>query len=570
VRWLSFHRGEAAVNRRWLPNFVLLVGLLLAAGFLAGPVFAAPKDAAALKLDHDAIYSDYLATKFSDAEKKIKQALAMCKDGACSPKVRAQLHRDLGIVYIIGSKRNEDGKREFAEAIRSDPNIGLIKDLTTPELETIFASAYGADGAEGDAGSPAGGEDIVHRAPREQVVMTPLPLYAKLADGVAAAKVQVRYKSFGATEWKTAEMRKIKAGYGIELSCLDVGSTTGELKYYIQAFDAGGDVVAANGSRSSPHTVSIKNALSGDAPHLPGRSAPVQCANTGECPPDLPGCPSSKAKRHGDKGWGATCEASSECQDGLACKDGACQTDDGKGKEPVTCKSAEDCEAGQSCTEGVCGGEPARPAKKNWLSFSVQQDSLLLPSSPDACSAMQTYTCFFNTGDLYDGTPLADAGTNKINGGFGLATTRVLVGFDRLLGDNLTAGVRLGYAFRGGPTKKPDGKAFLPLHFELRASYWFGSKPLGKKGLRPYVVAAGGIAEVDASVLVIVDDPTSDTGTYKLAAWRKTGQSFVAGGAGAVFALNPNSGLLLEVKLQEMLGASGTAITLSGGYAFGL
>jgi hypothetical protein len=58
-----------------------------------------------------------------------------------------------------------------------DPNIGLIKELTTPELETVFAAAWSLDTSDLAGGSGASGEDIVHRPPREQAVMTPLPLY---------------------------------------------------------------------------------------------------------------------------------------------------------------------------------------------------------------------------------------------------------------------------------------------------------------------------------------------------------------------------------------------------------
>jgi len=102
----------------------------------------------------------------------------------------------------------------------------------------------------------------------------------------------------------------------------------------------------------------------------------------------------------------------------------------------------------------------------------------------------------------------------------------------------------------------------------VRAAYWLGTKPLSQKGIRPYLVAAGGLAQVDATVVVIVDEATGDP--LRLAAWRKTGQMFVAGGAGLVYALKANSGILLELKVQEMFGTPGTAMTLSGGYTFGL
>jgi hypothetical protein len=557
-----------------------VLGLVLAVLFVARAGRAAPKDAAALRLDHEAIYNDYLATKFGDAERKLKQALAMCQGAACSAKVRAQLHRDLGIVYVVGLKRDEDAKREFAEAFKSDPGIALIKDLTTPEIERAFAAARSGAGGGGDSGgdtaaeapepAASGGGDIAHRGPPEQLVQTPVPIYARLAEGVTASKVQVRYKPFGA-EWKTIEMKKMKAGYGIEIPCVDVGAT-GDFKYYIQALDAEGSAVATSGTRSAPHVVAIKNEISGDPPHLPARPPPAQCASSADCPPDLPGCPSGKkGKKHGDKGWGASCDASSDCQEGLMCKEGSCQNDEGGGKSlGASCKTAEDCESGQTCVEGVC--QTPVPAKKNWISLSVQQDTMLLPSAQQVCTTMETYTCFFSTNELYDGVPIDDA--NTVAGGLALATTRILLGFDRRLTDNVTAGVRLGYAFRGGPQKpatavSDEGKPFFPFHLELRGAYWLGTRPFEDKGLRPYVVAAAGIAQVDASVVVTVYE-AGQADALKLAAWRKTGQMFVAAGVGAVYATSPKSGFLLELKLQEMIGTSATGIMVSGGYTIGL
>src|SRR5258705_3807522 len=91
-------------RRHLLPSVLVLVafGCVLGSPSVA---HAAPKDAQALKLDDDAINNDYLATKFGDAEKKLKQALGLCaKAGACSPNIVAQLHRDLGIVYVVASR----------------------------------------------------------------------------------------------------------------------------------------------------------------------------------------------------------------------------------------------------------------------------------------------------------------------------------------------------------------------------------------------------------------------------------------------------------------------------------
>src|SRR5205807_630161 len=98
------------------------------------------KDAEALELAKKAIYGDYLGTKFADAEKKLNQALSLCagKD-ACSAKVRAQLRCDLGIVYLGGMNRPDDGKAQFAAALKDDPGVVPEPDLVSPEIEAAFA-----------------------------------------------------------------------------------------------------------------------------------------------------------------------------------------------------------------------------------------------------------------------------------------------------------------------------------------------------------------------------------------------------------------------------------------------
>src|SRR6185437_2287631 len=64
---------------------------------------AAPKDNEVEELAKKAIYTDYLGTKFSDAEKRLKQALELCAgEGACAPKVQAKVLCDLAVVYIGG------------------------------------------------------------------------------------------------------------------------------------------------------------------------------------------------------------------------------------------------------------------------------------------------------------------------------------------------------------------------------------------------------------------------------------------------------------------------------------
>jgi hypothetical protein len=527
---------------------------------------AAPKDAAVLKMDRDAIYNDYLATKFSNAEKKLKKAITTCGAAGCSPKVLAQLHRDLGIVYVV-SGNAAAGRGEFAQALQVDPTITLVKELTTPEIQAAFSAAQSGGGGapaggEGETAAPGGGgapEEMQHTPAAEQTVLTPVPIFVVMPEGVTPAKVQVRYKPFGATDWKTLELKKMKNGYGAEIPCLDIGSETGDLKYYVQAIDTNGDVVATSGSRNNPIRVPIKNELSGEPPHLPGRPPAAQCANPGDCPPGLPGCASGKRKKRGEKEWGASCDIDSECQSG-ACRDGTCAAEEDKSAEAKTCNTDGDCGSGQICSGGLCGAK----AKKNFLSISLQQDVLLLGSASDACLNQTDYKCFFSGDVQYDGKPVV-GDHDQVSGGFGVATTRVLVGFDRLFGDNLTLGVKLGYAFNGGPASQ-GGKAFVPVHAEARVAYFFGKNPFGSTGFRLYATANGGLAQVDAKVTVQVNDG----GPLTLAAWKKAGTSFFGAGLGAMLLTSPGSGFVAELRLQEFLGASGTGVGLQIGYAIGL
>lgn len=509
----------------------LLLTLALLASW-ASVAAAAPKDAEAEDLAKKAIYTDYLGTKFADAEKKLKQAIALCEPAAaCSAKVRARLFCDLGIVYVGGMSRVDDGKAQFAEALKHDPAVTPDADLVSPEIEAAFAEVKRGPGkAPAPAPrpaptpaqqAPAGAGDLVHVPPPEQATLTPLPLYAELPAGQTAARIQLSYKPFGATEWKALEMKPAGKGFGVEVPCVEIGSAQGELSYYIQAFDATQNLVSWSGARGTPNKVVIRVSLQGEAPHLPGQPPPARCPDTGDCPPDFPGC-------HGAKEPTPRCDPASP-----------------------------DC------------APEKPPAKKNWLSLAIQQDFLALSGSTSTCAGGTGYDCFSGS-TYYADVPYAMSG-DQVRGGLTPATTRILAGYDRALG-SFTLGARVGYAFRGGPTT-PGLRAFFPAHIELRAAYWFGSDPFARTGVRPYLVVAGGVAQVDGSVDVTIyknaQDYAADTRTH-LDAWRKAGLGFVGGGAGMLLAVTPRMGPFVEAKFAGLLGLGGASLNLQLGYAFGL
>jgi hypothetical protein len=107
------------------------------------PAVAAANDAAASKLRQDAIYQDYLATRFDDAQAKLLKALSLCAGAPdCTSATRAHLHCDLGVIDFA-LQRPDDGRAEFAEAVKQDASVTIDHDLSTPALEQAFAAAGG-------------------------------------------------------------------------------------------------------------------------------------------------------------------------------------------------------------------------------------------------------------------------------------------------------------------------------------------------------------------------------------------------------------------------------------------
>jgi hypothetical protein len=224
--------------------------------------------------------------------------------------------------------------------------------------------------------------------------------------------------------------------------------------------------------------------------------------------------------------------------------------------------------------------KPRDLGRRNWFSVGLQQDFLTFSGQTGVCGPNQpdVLSCF-RAGDTYrQGTADNTAGNGgAISGGLRPATTRLLVGYDRILFQNFSAGLRLGYAIGGGP-KEPAGRSFVPFHAELRGMYWFGPIEPGK--LRPYALVGGGLAQVDSSVTTeIVDrcpgpptDPQCTTGQVqrsRVTVWKKTGTTFASAGGGALYPIDDRSGINAELKLEVLFPSSGTGVALQAGYIRG-
>jgi len=585
--------------------------------FFTLPAFAQyTRDAAASKKIDEAINEHYLATDFDKAEAVLTGTINACGD-KCSPPVFAKAWMYVGIVRGSGKNDQAGAKDAFQKALAADSTVKLDVQLATPETQKTFSdlSAGGAGvGVPAVAAVPAAANDDagdkggIKCTPDVRELQTLRPITLECSSDEEVASMEIRYKSFGSEEWKSVKMKKAGDAYRGEVPC-EASSTPGTLKLYVRAKDAAGENVDSFGSKAKPVEFTATADSTAAPPSYPGEPPPARCMAKEECPPDFPGCSASK---HGKKAWGEPCDNTADCKEGLLCG--------GEG----TCEAAPSCETNADCDSGVCTDNKCGPSessgggsgkyKKNWLGLHFAQDIAVIGGS-DVCSATSRandgYACYVEgtTDQPYNGDPFPGAG---ISTGTVIATRRLMLSFDRALTPNITLGTRLGIAFGGGPpagkgpddqnrprdpnTREPmpptEGTKFLPFHAELRLAYWFGKAALAKKGIRPYIHAGGGIAQVDGKVKLTLADCPYDlpdevyelctkgdksvanaennvTRTYRVDAWKKMGQGFLTAGGGVVYAFTPRLGAQLNLNLMLMLPTTGFVMQPSIGVIYG-
>jgi hypothetical protein len=550
---------------------------------------AAPRDKAAEEKINEAINKHYLATEFDKAEGILKGTLDACDD-RCSPNVKARVWMYIGIIRGSGRQNVSAAQEAFQQALALDPKVTLDDALATPETRNAFTSAAAALGQTAPAASTPSSaglsdddmEGDMECTPTVKEVETSRPIPVACTTDEPAGKVQLRYKVFGGDTWVSVNMTRKGAYWTGEIPCSDTG-ITGKLRWFVRALDASGDAVDSYGSKKTPAEINLVQSSDEDPPKLPGQAAPPRCMDAAACPEDMigtPACPGTGGKGgRGNKGWGAPCDTSMECEEGLICLQG----DMGRSCESApSCDTDSDCPDAHICRAGSCdigdegGGGPAGPYKKNWFGLHFSPDLVWLSGS-DVCSLESQqnagWSCFYGGGQqLTNLTP--EGGGGEIGGGMALGSMRILASYERAFTPNIGAEARVGFAFNGGPTPV-NGNAFLPIHAEVRGKYWFGRNVYSKKGLRPYAHLGLGAAQVDAKITVRVrdclDDLTCQTHVEgQPDAYRKLGLMFVTAGGGAAWAIGENHGPVLNLNLTYMLPSSGVVIQPSIGYMYGL
>jgi hypothetical protein len=572
---------------------LVVVGLVLAVP--ARALAADPKvEKEAQALQQKAIQEDNLNVNYAGAIKKLQSAIAKCDGDKCNSSLKASLLRDLGAMQILNGAV-DDGKASFGQAIGMDGSIELDPAYKNPQLEGIWAEVKKSGGGGGGAPLKAGPQptgDFVHSPPTEALVRTPLPVYVEYSGNEELARVTVKYKGYGMPDWKTIELKKGDSGYGALIPCKDV--TQGMMQYYVQGFNGQNDSVAASGTKSKPFTVPVNAQISGPAPSLPGEEPPAQCQDSGECPPDFPGC-GAKKKAGGEdctkdedcdsnscqddkcvdkKGTGDDCAKDDECNSGT-CTSGKCA---GKKAEGEECDADEDCDS-DKCSEGKCTASSSSSGKppRLWIGVGAQADIYFLPGANDVCivdpnSGNPTNSAGYSCVDPSSGNAFPAEGVKSLNlsgratnsdiiqgshdqvvGGTKLGNIRIFLSLDYALSQNVLVGIRAGYVLGTDPNSPP----FPPIHLEARLTYLIGKDAVSKPGIAPMLFAGVGAGEFDAYVPVQVDLNAGSPPPHSTEnAWLTGGPVFFSVGGGARALISRKVAFTAGLKFEGAIGGA--------------
>lgn len=212
----------------------------------------------------------------------------------------------------------------------------------------------------------------------------------------------------------------------------------------------------------------------------------------------------------------------------------------------------------------------------NWFSLSLQGDMVIRSGASPVCNGLSgSYRCYragnyWESGFGNDGNPSFEAGSNQLDGTkVNLGTTRILLGYDRVVAHPITVGVRLGMLLSGKPLRHPSDSAVMSFHGELRAAYWFGDQPFAHRGWHPYVFLAAGLGETASKTTMQLVQLRSGE-AQSLTVWKRSGHTFIGPGVGVRGVLTKNSGPLAELRLMQFMAPSMPAVSLVLGYAMGI
>jgi hypothetical protein len=286
-----------------------------------------------------------------------------------------------------------------------------------------------------------------------------------------------------------------------------------------------------------------------------------------------PGAPANDSKAAGPPSEPAATEA--VAPEPAASAPAATEPDAAKG--PSEAPATEPTPVSGATTADSAAGPKETKRRPGWLGLHIQQDFLFV-SGTDVCGESsrneRDVTCIEQqTGFRYEGYPTPGEGS-YFDRELVRATTRLLIGFDKLVTRDVSVGAHIGFALGGGPPAR-DNTRFLPAHLEARVSYW-PIRPDRGGWLLPFVTVIGGVAQVQAKVQVRVVEnyaahPPETRNLYPpaqtLDAWIGGGRGFVGFAAGMLFAVYGGGGPIVKAKLMTLFPSPGVVVAPEIGYA---
>jgi hypothetical protein len=505
-------------------------------------------EAAAKKSAADAMDTDYLALDLKKAKAKLLKAIERCGEDKCSPQTSALLHRDLGVVLAAGKDKGADA--EFDAALALDPKGDVAKDyLSNADVKKAWEAAKKrVKASDGGGKASGGGESSAGIGVKFTVapVGYELPVVVTVPKDLEVASIKVSFKTEAMDKYRSLEAQKQGKVFVAIIPCAHTNAP-GEIKYFVKAFDEGGNELDHKGSVKSPETIQVVASMPDgeEAPSLPGDQEPKSCAGEGDKKPE-----------------GSGCESDDECQGGLVCNEG----DEGKKR----------CESGErkSGSKKAAGATPrffvGIDGQIDFMSVSATHD--LCNQSGWACSA-DNVTNWSGRADLPNpDITLANGG--KTEGGTSMGTARVMATLDYFVSSRFAMGLRLGYAFNGNPTSTHP---FKPIHAEVRLHYFFTESTV-----RPFLGLGIGYGEIDAKVTGVVVRP--DNAQYadpnvtdsqgnpiipSVNGYRTSGPMFVSVGTGAWIFVSRSFAIDLGLKVVMPLQNFSLAFAPEAGIKLG-
>jgi hypothetical protein len=527
---------------------------------VAMTALAASKDDATLKKIDEALKDYYPAAQYDKAETVLRNAIKACGEKACSRNVLARAYVAQGIVRGKASSELAGARKAFESAKKADPNVTLDESLVSRAVLAEFYKVMGRelppDAAKTKArGTPAGNMRCTPASGHEIQTARPIAVVCDPLEGMSRAELHYRFES--EPEYTVVLMSVQDGTLRINIPCEPLVKT-GTLDVFVVGQDFNEEKIDTFGNAASPVHYKIVNSTKDPVPSYPGEDPPKRC----------------KELLTGVASEGQACSSVQPCKHGLYCAEAICQ------KAP-TCETDSDCKSDR-CSNGYCSmdqdasrEEAAEFELNRWMiGLHGGLDFWVAPSAKSVCGEASLragdFFCYnegqsttvrtanvANTNVL----PMTDAShAGNVDAGVRAATVRVLASVDRVLSKYVSAGVRLGWAFGGGPRALhfnsagvPSRKGrFIPVHAELRGTLWLRS--LTKPGLHPALHLSAGMADVDASIPIRVKSPSANGGAYRsLDAWHRLGPAFVGGGPGLLWTFSKTFGLQLDVNAMLML-----------------